>query len=60
MWKSGILLRPGGLYAEISSNLFTAVKYQAAVTVSVHLSGNYLRGLVPDLNQTSAFKSGAL
>lgn len=28
MWKSGILLQPGGLYAEISSTSFTAVKYQ--------------------------------
>lgn len=46
MWKSGTLLRPGGLYAEISSNLFTALKYQAAVRVSVYLSVKYL-GLNP-------------
>lgn len=37
MWKSGILLRPGGLYAEISSASFTAIKYQAAVRVSALL-----------------------
>lgn len=28
MWKPGTVLQPGGLYAEISSASFTAVKYQ--------------------------------
>lgn len=41
MWKPGVLLLPGGLYAEISSASFTAVKYQvkyqAAIRVLVHV-----------------------